>query len=105
MFGEADGEDDGAVDGANHFERSDIAGIARKLIAAMSAGEGLERAGFGESLEHLRKQRERDAIAIRDLLGAGCPAAAQRDVAESDQAVVSLLGELQHGLRTNLVLI
>ena len=96
VFGEAMRQDDRAVDGADHFERADAARVAGQLVAAVGAGERLEDAGFGELLEDFGEQRNRQAVGVGNVLGAGRRAGNRGEVPECDEAVIRFLGQLEH---------
>ena len=95
MFGEALREDDGAVDGADHFERSDVTRLASQTIAAVRALLGNEESGPRELLKNLRQQRQRDAVSVGNILSAR-GALGGRQVAEGDKSVIRFFSELQH---------
>jgi len=95
VFGEALGQDDWAVDGADHFQGGDVARFASQAIAAARALFGNQKASAGEFLQDFREQRERDAVSVGNILGArGALRGGQ--VAESDESVIRFFSELQH---------
>jgi hypothetical protein len=73
VLGEALRQNDGAVDGADHFERRNIPRIARQPIAAIRALLGNQQAAARQFLQDFRKQGQRNAVIVGDILGACAP--------------------------------
>ena len=97
LVGETGGEDDGPVERADDFERTDGARVPSQLVAPVGAVDGGQQAVARELLKHFGEQRQRDAVGVGDLLGAGAARGVARgQVLKCDQSVVGLLGELEH---------
>ena len=71
VLGEALGQDDRAVDGADHFQRADFVRIASQPVAAVGALLGDQQARLGQLLQDLRQQRQGDPVGLGDVLGGG----------------------------------
>lgn len=100
VLGEAVREDHRAVDGANHFESADAAGVARQLVSAIRARDRPQNTGLRQLLQDLRQQRDRQVVGIGDILGAGGRAGNRREVPQGDEAVIRFFGQLEHGMWT-----
>ena len=68
--GDATGDEERAVDGADDFEGGNLAGGLGQRVAAVGAGVGDEQAGAGEGLQDLGQQGRRDVVGLGDVLGA-----------------------------------
>ena len=105
MNGDATGDKERAVDGANDFEGGDLGGRTGERVAAVGAGVRDEDAGLGERLEYLGKELRRDVVGVRDGFGRGCAGDGLRcggaarllgKILEGHEAVVRFFGEPQH---------
>src|SRR5438034_890612 len=92
MLGEAGREKNRPIDGANHFQGGDVAGLAGQPVAAISPMLGSQKSVLDQLLQDLRKQGQRDAVHLGDFFGAGAFGAMDDEVLEGDEPVVGLLG-------------
>ena len=93
--GDAAGDEERAVDGADNFEGGDAGRGTGESVAAVGAGVGDEQAGAGEGLEDLGEELRRNVVGLGDVLrGAG---ACEVEVGTGLLGEVSLLGEIFEG--------
>ena len=71
VLGEAVGQDDRPVDASRITSSArDFVRVARQPVAAVGALLGKQQARLHQLLQDLRKQRQRDPIRVRNVLGA-----------------------------------
>ena len=104
VIGKAVGEDDGAINGANDFERGDALRGTGQPIATVGAGKRLDDAGFGQLLHDLGEQGDREMIGVGDFAGAGGGVGSGGQVAKGDQPVVGFFGQFEHWNDLGLIL-
>lgn len=92
VIGKTVSENNGAVDGADDFERGDTRGVAGKFITAIGAGERLDDAGFGQLLHDLGEKGDGEMVSVGNLARAGGRVGSGSEVAEGDQPVIGLFG-------------
>ena len=100
---EALGQDNGAVDGSHDLQCVDVLGVPRKPVAAVGALLGNEQTAPGQFLQDLRKQRQGNPVSLGDVLSRRTRPRTElglrgrhRQMAQRDQPIVRLLGQLQH---------
>src|SRR5438309_4426122 len=62
VLGETLRQDNRPVDSADHFEGGNLVRIARQAVSPIGALFRNQETAFGQRLENLRKQRQRNAI-------------------------------------------
>src|ERR1700761_5782234 len=67
--GDAAGDEQRAVNGADDLEGGDGGGGAGQCVTTVGAGVGDEDAGTGEGLEDLGQELRRDVVGLGDVLG------------------------------------
>jgi len=103
MLGKTVCQDNGSIDRMYDLQGRDATGIACQPIAAIGAVLGNQEAASSELLEQFRKYGERNSAGICDLfcthrvLSFSLP---KRKMLESNQAVVCLLCESEHFVRS-----
>ena len=97
MVGKTSGQNNRTIDRTDRLERRNFPRRPGKTVTTVGALLRNQKAGLGELLQHLRKDRQRNVIRLRNILRARTPAVRRdRKVAERDQTVVGFLGELEH---------
>ena len=98
MFGEAMGENDGSVDGADGVECRDLARVPGEAVAAVGALFGAEESGFIEFLQNFGQEREWDVVGCGNFLRTGdAMGGVDGEVLEGDESVVGFFGKFEHG--------
>ncbi len=95
------GQNDGAIDGSNDFERGNQPRIARQAVAAVSSMRCGEEARLAQLLQELGKNRERNAAAVGHLFRASRRLGTRdqslsSEVSQGDQTIIRFFSEPKH---------
>ena len=97
MNGDATGDEERAVDRADHFKGGDIAPRAGQGVAAVGACGRDQHTGAGERLQDLGQQLRRNMVGLGNVLGRlRALGGVLRQIFEGHQAVIRFFGEPEH---------